>query len=308
MPNPMPSTSQARTQGQVALRSRLSLPFQYRLLGPLILLLVAILIYPLVFSFWVSLHDYELTAIGQEKFIGLANYRGLLDNPSYWRAMANTLIFVALAVGLELLLGFGLALLLHRSVPLRNLFRAVLLTPMFITPIAVGLMFRFLLNSQLGIIPYLLKGVGIQVDWFGPRLALLSIVLIDVWQWTPFMLLLLLAGLESLPTEPFEAARVDGASGWAMLRYMTIPLMRPIILAAVIIRMLDAFKVFEYIYAITRGGPGERTEVIQYHIYRVGFRFFRMGEAAAMAYTLIVITLILVAILFYILRREEALE
>ncbi len=119
------------------------------------------------------------------------------------------------------------------------------------------------------------------------------------------MLLLLLAGLESLPAEPFEAARVDGASGWAMMRHITIPLLQPVILAAVIIRMLDAFKVFEYVYAITRGGPGERTEVIQYHIYRVGFRFFRMGEAAAMAYTLIVITLMLVVLLFFVLRRTE---
>ncbi len=286
-------------------RNRWAVPFQYRLLLPLLLVLTAVLIYPLAFSFWVSLHDYKLTAIGKERFVGLTNYSALLFNPSYWRAMTNTLSFVGLAVGLELVCGFGLALLLHSSLPLRHLFRSVLLTPMFITPIAVGLMFRFLLNSQLGIIPYILQGLGIQVDWFGPRLALFSIVLIDVWQWTPFMLLLLLAGLESLPAEPFEAARVDGASGWAMVRHITIPLLQPVILAAVIIRMLDAFKVFEYVYAITRGGPGERTEVIQYHIYRVGFRFFRMGEAAAMAYTVIVLTLMLVVLLFFVLRRTE---
>ena len=307
MDEPVASVSSPSSRGQAARVRRLAFPFQYRLLVPLVVLLVAVLIYPLAFSFWVSLHDYELTAIGQEQFIGLANYTGLLDNPSYWRAMTNTLTFVGLAVGLELVLGFGLALLLHGSVPLRHLFRSVLLTPMFITPIAVGLMFRFLLNSQLGVIPYILQTMGIRVDWFGPRMALFSIVLIDVWQWTPFMLLLLLAGLESLPAEPFEAARVDGASGWAMIRHITIPLMRPVILAAVVIRMLDAFKVFEYVYAITRGGPGERTEVIQYHIYRVGFRFFRMGEAAAMAYTLIVITLVLVIVLFYVIRREQVM-
>ncbi len=305
MREPVTSATRVEMQGQAVRRGRLSFPLKYRLLVPLLLLLTAVLIYPLVFSFWVSLHDYELTSIGQEQFIGLDNYIGLLDNASYWRAMTNTLTFVGLAVGLELVIGFGLALLLHGSVPLRHLFRSVLLTPMFITPIAVGLMFRFLLNSQLGVIPYMMQGLGVRVDWFGPQLALYSIVLIDVWQWTPFMLLLLLAGLESLPTEPFEAARVDGASGWAMIRHITIPLMRPVILAAVIIRMLDAFKVFEYVFAITRGGPGERTEVIQYHIYRVGFRFFRMGEAAAMAYTLIAITLVLVAILFYVLRREQ---
>jgi len=175
---------------------------------------------------------------------------------------------------------------------------------MFITPIAVGLMFRFMLNSQLGVIPITLASIGIQVDWFSPKLALFSIALIDVWQWTPFMLLLLLAGLESLPEEPFEAAVVDGARGWNMVRFITLPLMRPIILAAIVIRMLDAFKVYEYVYAITRGGPGEATETIQYYIYRTGFIYFRAGEAAAMSYTLIIVITILVIILFYVLRGE----
>ncbi len=278
---------------------------KYRLLAPLVLALGTVIGYPLAFSLWVSLHDYTLTAIGQARMVGAANYLGLLSNSSYWRAMGNTVTFVTLAVVGELILGFGLALLLHhRATPLRHLFRSLLLTPMFITPIAVGLMFRFLLNSQLGIIPRALEAVGIHVDWFGPRLALFSLVLIDIWQWTPFMLLLLLAGLEALPVEPFEAARVDGASGWNLVRYITLPLMRPVILAAVVIRMLDAFKVYEYVYAITRGGPGQSTETIQYHIYRVGFLYFRMGEAAAMAYTLIMVVLILVLLLFYVLRRS----
>jgi len=219
--------------------------------------------------------------------------------------MRNTIFFVLLAVGLEVVIGFSLALLLHNKATfLRGFFRSTLLTPMFITPIAVGLMFRFMLNSQLGVIPIALKSIGIEVDWFSPQLALISIALIDVWQWTPFMLLLLLAGLESLPEEPFEAAKVDGAKGWTMVRYVTLPLMRPIILAALVIRMLDAFKVYEYVYAITRGGPGEATETIQYYIYRTGFIYFRAGEAAAMSYTLIVVITILVMILFYVLRGE----
>ncbi len=296
------STNTSSGEGQA---SRWGLSFPYRLVAPLAFLLIAVLIYPLLFSFWVSLHDYTLTRLNDVRFVGIGNYARLLRNADYWVAMRNTLTFVILAVSLEFLLGFGLALLLHRALPFRDVFRSVLLTPMFITPIAVGLMFRFLLNSQLGIIPYLIRSLtGRSVDWFGPELALYSIVLIDVWQWTPFMLLLLLAGLESLPREPFEAARVDGASGWQMIRHITLPLMRPIILAAIIIRMLDAFKVFEYVYAITRGGPGSRTEVIQYHIYRVGFRFFRMGEAAAMAYTLVLITLLLTIVLVYTLRKE----
>ncbi len=284
---------------------RLRLHLKYRLLLPLVITLVAVIGYPLAFSLWVSLHNYQLTSIEQSEWVGATNYFDLFANASFWRAMTNTLTFVTLAVGIELVLGFLLALLLYRKTTLfRHFFRSVLLTPMFITPIAVGLMFRFLLNSQLGIVPQILKLVGISIDWFSPRLALFSLVLIDVWQWTPFMLLLLLAGLESLPVEPLEAARVDGASSWHLVQHIIIPMMRPVILAAVIIRMLDAFKVYEYVYAITRGGPGENTETIQYHIYRVGFLYFRMGEAAAMSYLLILIILMLVILLFYLLRRR----
>lgn len=284
---------------------RLRIPFKYQLLIPMVFIMTAILIFPLAYSFVISLQNYTLSKIGQERFIGLENYINLLNNRSYWAAMRNTLVFVVIAVSIEVTLGFFLALLLHNKATfLRGFFRSTLLSPMFITPIAVGLIFRFLTNSQLGVIPNLLKIININIDWFSPKLALFSIAMIDVWQWTPFMLLLLLAGLESLPEEPFEAAQVDGAQGWKMIWYVTLPLMRPIILAAVVIRMLDAFKVYEYIYAITRGGPGETTETMQYYIYRTGFIYFRAGEAAAMSYTFILMITIMVIILFHILRGE----
>jgi multiple sugar transport system permease protein len=276
------------------------------LLLPLLGLLALVQGYPIAFAAYISFHDYQLTALDQVRWVGLAQYQGLANNSSYWNAVMNTLIFVSGAVTLELILGLALALLLHRPVPGQNAFRAIVLMPMFITPIAVGLMFRFLLNSQLGIIPLALRSIGVEIDWFGPNLALFSLILIDVWQWTPLMTLFLLAGLEALPAEPFEAARVDGASGFQIFRYLTLPLLRPVILAAVLIRMLDAFRVFEYVYAITRGGPGERTETILFHIYRVGFLYFRLGEASAMAFTLAAVILILVVALFYILRRQEA--
>lgn len=281
-------------------------PFSVRLIVPLALALLVVLVYPLIFSFWVSLHDYSLTALEDIRFVGLQNYLELGSNPSFWNALGNTLVFVFGAVFLETILGFSLALLLHRpGHRFTNVFRSILLTPMFITPIAVGLMFRFLLNQQLGVIPYLLGLFGIQIDFFGPRLALFSLILIDVWQWTPFMLLLFLAGLESLPAAPFEAARVDGASWGFTLRKVTLPLMKPVILVALIIRGLDAFKVFEYVYAITRGGPGDSTETILYYIYKVAFRFFRMGEAAAMAYVLIALTLALVFILYRTMSADR---
>ncbi|GIV85721.1 MAG: ABC transporter permease [Candidatus Roseilinea sp.] len=283
------------------------LTFKHRLVLPLLLSLVLILGYPLAFSLWISLHDYRLTAIEQARWVGWAQYFTILaQNASFWNALGNTVRFVGIAVSLELVFGLLLALLLHRkATPFRHFFRAALLVPMFVTPIAVGLMFRFLLNSQLGVVPSVLRALGITIDWFSAQQALITLALIDVWQWTPFMLLLLLAGLESLPEEPFEAARVDGASPLQIFWHLTLPMLRPTILAAVVIRMLDAFKVYEYVYAITRGGPGESTETIQYHIYRVGFLYFRLGEASAMSYILIAVILMLVVLLFYALRRES---
>jgi len=288
---------------------RLSIPFKYQLMIPIALIMGAILIFPLGYSLVISFQNYQLSRIGQEHFVGFENYINLINNRSFWIALRNTLTFVVVAVSIELVLGFFLALLLHNKNTIgRGFFRSTLLSPMFITPIAVGLIFRFLTNSQLGVIPNLLKEINISIDFFSPKLALFSIAVIDVWQWTPFMLLLLLAGLESLPEEPFEAAQVDGATGWKMVRYVTIPLMRPIILAAIVIRMLDAFKVYEYVYAITRGGPGEATETMQYLIYRTGFIYFRAGEAAAMSYAFIFVITIMVLILFYVLRGEAELQ
>jgi multiple sugar transport system permease protein len=279
------------------------IPIRYRFLAPLLILLGVIVAYPLGYSIWLSFTDRTITA-QETQFVGLDQYTGLADNSTYGAAMRNTLIFVVLAVGLELALGLALALALQRQRWARNVTRAFLLTPMFVTPIAVGLTFRFLLNEQFGAIPRILDVFGITIDFFGPGLALLTIVAIDVWQWTPFMVLLLLAGLESLPRQPFEAAKVDGASSWLTLRRVTLPLLSSVIAIAVLIRALDALKVFEYVFATTRGGPGTATETIQYQVYRTGFQFFRLGEAAAMAFVLVVVVLTIVVLLYRRITRE----
>lgn len=279
------------------------IPIRYRFVAPLLLLLGVIVAYPLGYSIWLSFTDRQITA-QETQFVGLDQYTGLTDNSTYGAALRNTLIFVVLAVGLELALGLALALALQRQRWARNATRAFLLTPMFVTPIAVGLTFRFLLNEQFGAIPEILDVFGLSIDFFGPGLALLTIVAIDVWQWTPFMLLLLLAGLESLPRQPFEAARVDGASAWLTLRRVTLPLLSRVIAIAILIRALDALKVFEYVFATTRGGPGTATETIQYQVYRTGFQFFRLGEAAAMAFVLVVLVLTVVVLLYRRMTRE----
>jgi multiple sugar transport system permease protein len=280
------------------------LPIAYRFLAPLLVLMAALVAYPLGYSLWLSLTNRTITRPTTD-VVGLDQYQSLIHNSDYGVAMRNTLVFVVFAVGVELVVGLAIAMALQRQRWARDLTRSFLLTPMFVTPIAVGLTFRFLLNQQLGPVPAALDTLGIRIDFFGPSLALPTIVAIDVWQWTPFMVLLLLAGLESLPRQPFEAARVDGASWWLTLRSITLPLLRPVIAIAILLRALDAFKIFEYVFATTRGGPGNATDTLQYLIYRTGFGFFRLGEAAAMGFVLVAVVLVLVTILYRTLMRQE---
>lgn len=270
---------------------------------PLVVVLAAVVGYPLAYSFYLSLTDYKITSRGQVAFRGLEQYDNALSDPDYIQALLTTGTFVVAAVALELVIGMLLALALQRQRWVRNLSRSFLLAPMFITPIAVGLMFRFLLNSQLGAIPAMLDRWGVSVDFFGSGTALWTIVAIDVWQWTPFMMLMLLAGLEGLPRQPFEAARVDGASALFTFRKVTLPLLRPVIVVAVLIRSLDALKIFEYVYATTRGGPGTETQTIQYLIYNTGITFFRLASASAMAYLLLAVVAVLAVLLFARVRR-----
>ncbi len=278
--------------------------FQLRMLIPLLAVSVVAVGFPLVYALYLSLTDFKLIQKGTANFVGAENYIGSFADDGFWGAIGTTFTYVALAVIIETALGLLIALALQKQKWARDLTRAMLLAPMFITPIAVGLTFRFLLNDQLGIIPYLLDGVGLSYDFLGSGRALFTLVMIDVWQWTPFMVLLLLAGLESIPKQPLEAARVDGASGWYILRRITFPLLVPVLSVAILLRSLDALKVFEYVYATTRGGPGTQTETIQYFTYQTGIQFFRLGEASSMAFILLLLVLPLIVLLFRRLNRS----
>ena len=278
--------------------------FQLRMLAPLIAVAAVAVGLPLFYTLYLSVTDFTLTQRGVAQFVGADNYLGSLANPSLWGAIGNTAVYVLIAVSLETARGLVIALALQRQRWARDITRAMLLAPMFITPIAVGLTFRFLLNDQLGAIPYLLDQVSVNYDFLGSGKALLTLAIIDVWQWTPFMVLLLLAGLESIPKQPQEAAKVDGASAFYIFRRITLPLLVPVLSVAIMLRSLDALKVFEYVYATTRGGPGTQTETIQYFTYQTGIQFFRLGEASSMAFILLAIVLPLIIILFRRLDRR----
>lgn len=281
------------------------IPFKWRMMLPLLIVMAIILAYPLFHSIWISFRNIEMIKPSQNDFVALSQFIKVFQEPLFWTAVKNTFVFLIIAVPLELTLGLALALALKKQKFFSDFTRAILLTPIFVTPVAVGLMFRFLLNNQLGLIPIILDRLGMQIDFFGPNTALLSIALIDVWQWTPFMVLMLLAGVESLPKEPYEAAQVEGANSWQILTRVTIPLLKPVITIAVLIRSLDALKVFEYVYVITAGGPGTSTETIQYYIYKIGFGFYRLSEAAASAWIVVIIVMFIVVVLLWRSTRGE---
>jgi multiple sugar transport system permease protein len=273
------------------------------MMTPLLSVMAVAVGFPLLYSLWLGFTSYQLVSGGVADFVGLDNYVRILSDGDYWTSLSATATYVFLSVTFELIIGLTLALALQSQKWFKNFTRSFLLAPMFITPIAVGLMFRFFLNDQLGAIPYYLDQVGLSYDFFGSGRALISLAFIDVWQWTPFMVLLLLAGLESIPKQPIEAARVDGANRFYIFRRVTLPMLSPILIVAVLLRGLDALKVFEYVYATTRGGPGIETKTIQYLTYQTGISYYRLAEASAMAFILLVIVLGIIVLLFRRLER-----
>lgn len=283
-------------------------PFFFLLL-PLLLYIVLIAIYPLFFSFRISLFDYRLTDPNQtQTFVGLENYIRAFQDQTVLISLKNTLIYVAGTVSIELILGLALALLFSPETKLAQFIRSFLLIPMALPPLVVGLVWKSLYNADFGVIPYYLKQLGVDVG-SGPlgelSTAMPAVMLIDIWQWTPLLMVIFLAGLKSLPQEPYEAAYVDGASRWQSFTYLTMPLLKPTFLIAFLLRTVQSFKVFDTIYATTAGGPGQTTTVLNYHIYTVGLTFFDMGYAAALANILLVMVTVLSVIYIMVMSRRQ---
>lgn len=241
------------------------------------------------------------------RFVGWANFVAMFQDSRFTAAVGRSVLFTVTSVGLSLALGMILALLLRREGPGTGVFRSLVILPMILTPMVTGAMFRFMMDYDYGAINHILRGLRIgQVPFLGdPNWAFVSVVLVDVWQWTPFMALVLLAGLESLPSEPFEAARIDGASPLSEFIYVTLPLMRRVIAIAVLLRAMDAFREFDKVYIMTGGGPGTATETLAVYVWRNAFQWLNMGYAAAMG--LFMIALISIASTLYV-KRTRLLE
>ena len=280
------------------------LPFFF--IAPAVAVLLALSIYPLVYAIKVSFQ----TTSGQDVVWSLQNFTRLLSDKFFLVAVAHTLVYALVALTFEFLLGLGLAVLMNQALRARSFFRAMLLVPMMLPPVVVGVVWRLMLNSNFGAINGTLKGFGINISsltWTAsPKLAFASVIVVDIWQWTPFVFLVLLAGLQAIPQEPFEAAIIDGSSAWQTFRHVTLPLLKPAILIALLLRTMDLLRVFDQIFILTEGGPGFATETISLYIYRTAFRFSNFGYAAAMSFVLLIITNIISLFYIRLLQRQEA--
>lgn len=264
---------------------------KYILLAPTIILLLVLTIYPLIFAIAASFQTVNIRT-GQRTFAGFANFAGMFTDKLFWNAMKNTAIYTITAVVVEFVLGLSLALILNERFPGRNVFRTIYLAPMMLPPIVVAITFKIMYMQQYGIANWLLGLIGIHgMLWeSGPQTALFSLILVDIWEWTPFMFLILLAGLQAVPDEPYEAAKVDGAGWFQAFRHVTFPLITPAVLIAVLLRFMDTLRIFDQVFVMTQGGPANATETISLYIYQTAFAFTNVGYATAMSFVLLVIT------------------
>ena len=275
-------------------------------LVPSMTVLVAILFYPLAYSIWLSFYNYYLP-VPRKSFVGLDNFRYVLEDSAFWEALSVTARFTGAAVALELVAGAAVALLLDSRIPCRRFVNTVVLLPMTITPAVAGLLMRWMFESNWGLVNYFLSLVGIRgPGWTGdPAWALWSLVLADAWQNTPFVIVVLYAGLQSVPTEPLEAAMVDGATRTQTLTHVVFPFLRPLVLFVLIIRSMDAFRIFDQVFVMTGGGPGSTAQTITFYNYVTAFRLLRMGRASALGVITLLILSVVIGFWIYLLYRRE---
>src|ERR1044072_7718325 len=285
-------------------RRELLLPALF--LAPAIAVLLALSIYPLIYSITISLQQETAGSLSW----GLGNFGRLVSDNFFLTALAHTFVYAVSALTCEFLLGFGLALLLNKQIRGRGVFRASLLIPMMLPPVVVGVVWRLMLNPNFGAINGTLKQFRLNTErltWTAsPKLAMLSVIAVDVWQWTPFVFLVLLAGLQAIPPEPYEAALIDGSRPWQTFFHVTLPLLKPSILIVLLLRTMDLLRVFDQIFILTEGGPGFAPETISLYIYRAAFRFFDFGYAAAMSFVLLALTNVISAVYIKFLEAKES--
>lgn len=281
----------------------------YLFLAPAAIVLAVALIYPVGYMVWASFLNWNPSQrIGDAEFVGLANYARLLGDAQFRESFGVTIVFALSVVSIEMVLGVGLALLLDRELRGMSVLRTLFILPMMIAPIVVGLMWRYMYHPTVGTFNRTLTALGFDpVPWLSdPTWALVSVIIADVWQWTPFIFILSLAALQSLPRSTMEAARIDGATAWQTILYVKLPLMVPVLIVTGLLRLIDAFKVLEVILVMTNGGPGLSTEILSLRISRTASEFRELGSAAAMSNLLLILLMILTLAMFAVTKITES--
>ncbi|WP_047458911.1 carbohydrate ABC transporter permease [Rhizobium rhizogenes] len=269
---------------------------------PALVVIAAVIVFPWVFTLWMSVNSWTL---GQsQSFAGFANYARLATDMRFWEALWHTVLYTGLSVIAPVFLGTLAALIFDAQFPLRGFLRGIFVMPMMATPVAIALVWTMMLHPQLGVLNYLLSFVGIgPQEWIYNQVSVIpSLVLVETWQWTPLVMLIVLGGLAAVPREPYESAEIDGANVWQKFRYLTLPMIAPFLMIAVIIRSIDAVKSFDIIYAMTQGGPGTASETINIYLYNTAFSYYDIGYGSAMA---VVFFILIVALSFVLLMARQ---
>ncbi|MDO5023025.1 MAG: sugar ABC transporter permease [Eubacteriales bacterium] len=276
---------------------------------PCILFILFMILFPLGYNIYMSVCKWSMSALSAPSFVGIENYSFLLKSSRFWNAVWRTLYFAFVAVFFETLLGIAIAQMLNREFVGKNLSKTLFLLPVVATPVAVGMVWLLIYEPTIGLGNAILTGLGFAPQLFlgSSTTALNSLILMDVWEWTPMVMLMVLAGMVAIPKEPYESAVVDGASTFQRFRYITLPLASPAILVAVLLRLIDAIKTFDIIYATTKGGPGFATETINIYASLATFQYYSFGEGAALTMLFFVVVMTL-AILFNAIRKKAVVD
>ncbi|MCA6098351.1 carbohydrate ABC transporter permease [Bradyrhizobium australafricanum] len=296
-------TEPAATTESVAPAREWRPPSYWPFVVPALVVVLAVIIFPWVFTIWMSLQEWKVGS--PTVFVGLANYLRLPTDPRFVEAVGHTLSYTALSVVLPLVFGTLAAVVFHQKFAARGFLRGIFIMPMMATPVAIALVWTMMFHPQLGVLNYLLSLVGLppQLWVFNPATVIPSLVLVETWQWTPLVMLIVLGGLAAIPTEPYESAQIDGANFWQVFRFITLPLIMPFLFIAGMIRMIDAVKSFDIIFAITQGGPGSASETINVYLYSVAFVYYDLGYGSAIAVVFFLLIVALAALLLYLRKR-----
>lgn len=296
------------TMVQTAPPRPLQQPNYWPFVIPGLIVVLAVILIPWGFTLWMSAHEWKLG--GSYAFVGFDNYLRLPSDPRFTEAFVRTLWYSALSVVLPVVLGTLAALVFHNEFPMRGFLRGAFVAPMMATPVAIAVVWTMMFNPQLGVLNYLLSLVGIKPQlWvFEASAVIPSLVLVETWQWTPLVMLIVLGGLAAIPTEPYESAEIDGASEWQKLRFITLPMIAPFLMIAVIIRLIDALKSFDIIFAITQGGPGTASETINLYLYQTAFAYYDIGYGSAITVVFFILIVLLSLMTLYLRARTQWAE